>query len=259
MPITTERLRAFLAVNKIFFETVAAIALTGMSLVVSWKSLEISKQALLVSREAEDLAEAQVLPVFSLDGGNMFVDNVLPPTDDYKEFLSSYIWLENTGQPLLSWNIKYTTLLELEGTGTDVTWIPLTDPIHMEIRYHGESENELPQQGVLAEFRERRWFDSDYSAFLKRMQSLCGAGEHHACQISAEHSIITIAEVSYKDKLGRAGKSPWYFMLFSSNKTPMGQEDLRDLYGRAFRADPRYSLKQLATLDLAGLVAVSKH
>jgi hypothetical protein len=252
-------LRQWLQSNKVFFETIAAVALTLMSLMVSWKSLEISKEAFQVSKEAEDFAEAQVGPVFRTESANLYEGDLLgPPSEEDKRFLASDVWLRNDGQPTISWNVNYTTFLRLTGSGSKLKWVGLSDPIHMEIAYRDGAANEVPQVGQLAEFREERWFLEGYDAFLKHMYEGCDSGQEIWCRISKEYGFVTIARIDYVDKLGRVGKAPWYFVMYGGDRISHDQNDLPVLFERVQRAKSLYRFKQLATMKADELLKLAE-
>jgi hypothetical protein len=253
------KLRKWLQSNKVFFETIAAAALTLMSVMVSWKSLEVSKEAYTVSKEAEDFAEAQVSPIFRTDGYSLSENELFGPPD--KDFLPSYEWLRNDGAPTLRWHVKYTTFLKLTGSGTKIKWVGLTDPIEMKTTYQKTSDSEPVQTGRLAEFREWRWFleNGGFDSFLKKMYEGCDKGDKKWCRIREEHGLVTIARVEYVDKLGRVSKKPWYFTIFNSDgKMSDDQYTLAAVFDHVQNPKARYRLKELATMQVDALMKIAE-
>jgi hypothetical protein len=249
------RFRTLLKTNKIFFETVAAVALTTMSLVVSVGSCQVSRDALEVSKRQLALSEAEAAPVFRVDRTSLYQGDLLgPPSEDDKRFLSGLDTLINDGAPVLRTGFATSTILRLSGKGTKVRWIALDDPIHAEFRYD-EPGDKPKRVGVLADFREERWHLNGYEDLLKKIHSGCDAGMAAACRAAEEQGFETIAELTYLDRFGRAGT--FYFTLFSDD-APQGQDELRSLYTRFAKATASTSVSRLAQKDAKQILALAQ-
>lgn len=131
--------------------TIAALTLTAMSLVVSWKAVKVSERA-------EEFTEAQISPIFHIESTTLYEGDLFgPQSGDDKRLSPSIAWLSNDGQPTLRWELRFTTFFGLKGKGAGVRFVPLNDPIVASLAHSRGSES-VVQAGRLAALRELRFF-----------------------------------------------------------------------------------------------------
>jgi len=241
-------MKQWLEEHKIFFETVASVALTLMAIIVSLASLRVSERQL-------ELAEAEIAPVFRLTGGSTFAGVGGFQTEEDQKYLEGFQKLFNDGVPI-QWQgngLEVETILILSGTSTSVgRWVRLRSPVEAKIRYT-EDEEEIPARtGLLAEFRQVRWFLNGYDPLLRIMGSACNKHDRAACVARSEHKLSSIAKLSYVDKHGN--QSDRYFELFVDRDGELSQDQLKTLFMGAKSDGPEFTLAELAKGTFAQVV-----
>jgi hypothetical protein len=258
------KLREWLTANKVFFETVAAVALTGMSLVVSFGSLKVSEKQLDVANQQLLMSRADVEPIFHLDeydhpDWSWYTPG---PQDEASQFLPIYANLWNEGAPIQLRRyqaLESATILRLYGEGNTMKWIHLRDDLW--------SKNSKPDSssanstsiangsGLLIEFRRQRSFKDGFDELWARLNSACESGLSDACAAKKGVAVETIAVIHFFK--GKSSPDNYYFSVLSDTNMPPVQEDLARLFESIHDSGTPYTIGALSKMDARAILKIA--
>jgi hypothetical protein len=231
--------------RKIYFETIAATALTIMSIAVSWGSWRVSERQLA-------LAEAEVSPVLELTTTNLYRGDLAGPLlGEEKNWNDFYVTIDNYGAPIHPVQLESRTILFLGPgySGRPGSWIRLKDPLDIRIE-SGES-------GRIANIREVKSFlDPGFSSFLDAAWSACAKGNRIACGFSNDILYSHVLRFEYRDKFG--GKQEKYFQIASGKHgQSLPERELKSLYDRIGAVPKEFTFLEIAGMRIDSLLAQS--
>ena len=236
-------LRRWLAENKVFFDTIATVSLTAMSLIVS-------VGAFIVSNRQLALSEAERAPAFELDYGRMYRGDLAGPlSTEERGYTDAFAELKNYGAAVIPVRLECQAILVLDNpNGVNTRWVPLTDATDIDL--HRDVAQSGTQNLALI-----RWRPRADSVFVGMIFDACFQDKiQDACEVLGHNTEIDIFKLAFRDKLGRSQET--YLALGGSE---LREGELRHLFKRAAEAQDKFSFGQARAMKFTEFLKLARY